>query len=122
MFNVGHEYTRDEIHRKLGGSKQSYLPTVKSRFVAVCLRLDLNPRAPHVVLCGRGPIIAAAGLALSNQRGPVPVFIKRASNRWEYMGMFIVAGSYTDGQQFDALIAGSSRRQADVSRAIQLKQ
>jgi len=25
LFNLGSEYTRDEIHEKLGGSKQSHL-------------------------------------------------------------------------------------------------
>jgi len=120
MFTIGSEYTRDEIHEHLGGSKQAYLPTVSGHVVAVCVKPDLNPRAPNVVLCGNGPIIASAGAALAEQHEPLPVFIKRATNRWEFQGMLKVIASYTSGTQFDALVAGSGRDPSNVSRAIQL--
>lgn len=51
MFSVGRDYTRDEIHAKVGGSKQSYLPTKNSAVVAACITHGLNPRAPQVILC-----------------------------------------------------------------------
>jgi len=120
MFKIGNEYTRDEIHGHLGGSKQSYLPTVDRHVVAVCVKLELNPRAPNVVLCGNGLIIASAGVALARQHDPVPVFIKRATNRWEYQGKFKVIASHSSGPQFAALVAGSGRNPSDVSLAIQL--
>lgn len=34
MFRIGTEYTRDEIHAQVGGSKQSYLPTVGGEVAA----------------------------------------------------------------------------------------
>lgn len=120
MFEIGCEYTRDEIHENLGGSKQSYLPTVLGRVVAACLKLELNPHAPNVVLCGKGLIIASAGVALSMRHDPLPVFIKRGINRWEYRGNFKVIASYSSGPQFEALIAGSGRNPSDVSLAIRL--
>jgi hypothetical protein len=120
MFKIGCEYTRDEIHENLGGSKQSYLPTVLGHVVAACLKLELNPRAPNVVLCGIGPIIASAGLALSKKHGSLPVFIKRDINRWEYRGDFKVIAAHSAGPQFDALLVGSGRDPLDVSLAIQL--
>jgi hypothetical protein len=120
MFTIGSEYTRDEIHGCLGGSKQAYLPTVSGHVVAVCVRVDLNPRAPNVVLCGNGPVIASAGKALAKQHEPLPVFIKRAANRWEYQGTLNVVASHSSGPLFDALVEGSGRNQSDVSRAIQL--
>jgi Domain of unknown function (DUF6697) len=119
MFKVGSEYTRDQIHEHLGGSKQSYLPMVAGHVVAACLTPRLNPRAPHVVLCGRGLVIAAAGAALAKQTEPLPVFIKRGTNRWEYQGRFTVIGAYASGPQFSALVAGG-RAASDVSLAIQL--
>jgi hypothetical protein len=118
MFNIGTEYTRDKIHECLHGSKQSYLPTVSRHVVAVCVTLKLNPRAPNVVLCGNGPIIASAGAALARQHESLPVFIKRATNRWEYQGKFKVIASHSSGLQFEALVDGSGR--SDVSLAIQL--
>lgn len=120
MFKMGSEYTRDEIHQHLGGSKQAYLPTVSGHVVAICVRLDLNSRAPNVVLCGNGPVIALAGATLARQHDPLPVFIKRATNRWEYQGTFKVIGSYSSGPQFDALVAGSGRNPSNVSLAIEL--
>ena len=120
MFMIGSEYTRDEIHEHLGGSKQTYLPTVSGHVVAVCVKPDLNPRAPNVVLCGNGPVIASAGAALANQHEPLPVFIKKATNRWEYQGTLKVVASHTSGPQFDALVVDSGRNPSSVSRAIQL--
>ena len=66
MFNIGHEYTRDEIHAQVGGSKHSYLPTRNGEVVAACLTKELNPRAPQVILCGNGERIAPAGATLAN--------------------------------------------------------
>ena len=119
-FEVGTEYTRRVIHDELGGSIQSYLPTVGGHVVAVCVRLDLNPLAPGVVLCGNGPIIAAAGAALAEQPDPVPVFVKMAVNQWEYQGMFRVVVSHDEGARFDELLEGTGRDPARVSLAIEL--
>lgn len=120
MFNVGSEYTRDEIHGHLGGSKQSYLPTTSGRVVAACVKLEMNPQAPQVVLCGRGKVIASAGATLAKQHEPIPIFIKRGINRWEYQGTFKVKAVHTSGPQFEALVTVSKRNLSDVSLAIEL--
>lgn len=86
MFTIGNEYTRDEIHEQLGGSKQAYLPTISGHVVVICVKPNLNPRAPNVILCGNGPIIASAGAALAKQRELLPVFIKRATNSMGILG------------------------------------
>ena len=121
MFSIGRAYTRNEIHAHVGGSKQTYLPTKDGSVVAACLTRELNPRAPNVVLCGRGEHIARAGALLAQQHTAIPVFLKRAVNRWEYQGKFTVAGSHTSGEQFESLIAGSGRELSDVSRVILLE-
>ncbi len=120
MFKIGSEYTRDEIHSYLGGSKQSYLPTVSGAVVAACVKPQLNPRAPNVILCGQGPVIAAAGEALAAQVEPIPIFIKRGVNRWEFRGKFRVVAAHSSGPKFSALVAGSGRNASDVSLAIEL--
>jgi hypothetical protein len=120
MFSVGRDYTRDEIHAKVGGSKQSYLPTKGGAVVAACLTHDLNPRAPQVILCGRGARIAPAGDTLAQQPYAIPVFLKRDVNRWEYRGLFKPTASYTSGLEFEGFIAGSGRPPAEVSRVIVL--
>ena len=122
MFRVGNEYTREYIHRRIGGSVQAYMPTVSGAVVAACLTMKMNPRAPKVILCGKGPIIAKSGATLSKQREPVPVFIKRAVNRWEYQGKFKVVASHSSGPRFKALVDGSGRNPSDISLAIELSE
>lgn len=120
MFNVGSEYTRDYIHDRLGGSKQSYLPTKSGKVVAACVKLEMNPQAPNVVLCGRGKVIASAAATLARQHESIPIFIKRGINRWEYRGKFKVKTAYASGPQFEALVAASKRNPSDISLAIEL--
>jgi hypothetical protein len=121
MFEIGHEYTRDEIHAELGGSKVSYLPTMNGRVVAACLTRDLNPRAPHVVICGNGPQISSAGRALASQSHGIPVFLKLAVNRWEFQGLFRPIRSHTSGPDFDRLLANSGRPRHQVTRVVEME-
>jgi hypothetical protein len=50
MFEIGGEYTRDDIHAHCGGSKQAYLPTVAGKVVDICVKPELNPIAAQVIL------------------------------------------------------------------------
>jgi hypothetical protein len=59
-FTVGVTYTRDEIHAAIGASKRSAIPTMNGTVVAVCIRADLNAKAPEEFLGGVGP---CSGLA-----------------------------------------------------------
>jgi hypothetical protein len=119
MFRVGQEYTRNEIYDRVGGSKQSYLPTKDGVVVAACLTKDLNPLAPNVILCGRGKVIALTGERLARQTEPIPVFVKRDVNRWEFKGHYRPKASFTSGVEFEHLIAGAGRD--DVTRAVVLE-
>lgn len=120
MFEIGREYTREDIHEEVGGSKQSYLPTKGGMVVAVCVKQRLNEEAPRVVVCGSGPLIESAGKLLSTQSHAVPVFLKQAVNRWEYQGLFKSAVSYTSGLEFEQHVAKSGRAMGDVSRVVTL--
>src|SRR5262245_56942382 len=89
MFDLGESYTREQIHAFLGGGLQTYLPHVGGRVVAACLRLDTNPDAPNIILPGTGKGIEYAAQLLVSQRFPVPIFVKRGTGRWEYVGEFV---------------------------------
>ncbi len=113
-------YTRDEIHEKLGGgSKQSYLPNRDGVVLCACLRADTNPGAPSVILPGNGPEIMRSAEMLCSQKGAVPVFIKRGSGSWEYVGDYAV----DRWSESPAEIAEHSRRagRTDVTRVIHMK-
>ena len=121
MFIVGSQYTRDEIHAEVGGSKVSCLPTHGGRIVAACLSRKFSPAAPHVVLCGQGPRTGAVSKLLTIQAGELPVFIKRAASRWEFQGNFRVENFYSSGARFESFVSGSGRSIVSVSYVVLLK-
>lgn len=90
MLKVGSLYTRDQIHARLGGGLQDYLPHKNGRVVCGCFRTDTNPDAPEVILPGIGPDIQKWARVFRNQKNPIPVFIKKESNGWEYVGDYKV--------------------------------
>ena len=121
MFALGCEYTRRQIHAHLGGSVVSCLPTRRGVIVAACLSKAFSPQAPEVMLCGRGVRTTPVSALLAHQKVPIPVFLKSASNRWEYRGQFLVAQYFSSGARFEAFIVGSGRSVASVSHVVVLK-
>ena len=98
-FVVARTYTRREIHNALGGSMQAYLPTVQQRVVCGCFKPTprYNPDAPEKVTIGRVEDRAEPRL-VAQQTDPIPVFLFRESNAWEYMGRYRCTGLSTDQQ------------------------
>ena len=99
MFVEGECYTRRDINRALGGSVQSYLPTVNKHVVAACFNATYDPDAPEIVLVGRGPIIEGTADQLARQGNAVPTFLKRGVNCWEYAGTYGVIRHSRDRQE-----------------------
>ncbi len=118
VFVIGREYTRNEIHAALGGSKVSCLPSHGGKLVAACLSQDFSPDAPSVVLCGQGPRTGPASERLTRQQGPIPVFVKRGAGRWEFHGAYRVAKSFSSGARFEGFIAVSGRSLESVSHVV----
>ena len=75
-FEYGNHYSRREIHERLGGSMQACFPHIDGQVVCACLRYDLNPEAPEVLLVGDGPDVREYGNVLCQQNAPIPIFIK----------------------------------------------
>lgn len=118
MFIIGREYTRDEIHEQLDGSKVSCLPTLDGKIVAACLSLKFSPAAPTVVLCGQGQKTTAVSKLLTLQQGNIPVFVKKAVSHWAYCGVFQVIESLSVGTRFEQFIIGSGRSIESVSYVV----
>ena len=119
MFIEGHDYTREEIHDALGGSKQSYLPDVGGRVVCACLEARLNPDAPRIIIPGTGPTIEKTADMLLGQKGAIPVFMKQNTNAWQYVGEFEV-----DPRRFSPADVEAQKRRtglADVTRVIWMR-
>jgi hypothetical protein len=90
MPTIGNLYTREEIAAQLGGGVIEYLPNVNEKIVCACLRLDYNPDAPEIILPGLKPPVQRTAELLCQQGGPIPIFIKRDSNAWEFVGDYRV--------------------------------
>ncbi|MBU1086173.1 MAG: hypothetical protein KKD05_01495 [Candidatus Omnitrophica bacterium] len=92
MFKEKIKYTRDQIYKQLGGNKQIYLPTVKNEVVCACLNPKLNPEAPRIILVGSLSRTRKNADSLCLQEGVIPVFLKRRTKEWEYVGEWKVKG------------------------------
>jgi len=97
-FTRGDSYTRDHIHAELGGETVSCLPQQGGRIVCGCFSPESNPEASYEILVGgmdeeggEGPVLRTAK-TLSRQEGPIPVFLKQATNSWLLDGHFRVKG------------------------------
>ena len=122
MMEIGNNYTRAEIAEKLGGSRIDFLPRVGRKVVCACLRMDLNPDAPEIILAGFGTRIEESAEAICEQGGPIPVFIRQQANAWKYIGNFRVERCSTDANEIKSQEARSGRTGHDgVSRIIYMK-
>jgi hypothetical protein len=118
MFQPGAMYTRREIQDTIGGGVQSYLPSLDGNVVAACLRPDTNPDAPKVILAGQGVQIERRAQRLVDRRVAVPTFIKRDTNRWEYVGDYVPVSISKAPGDIAAYTAGTDRR--DVSAVVHM--
>ncbi|SDD91374.1 hypothetical protein SAMN05216345_12137 [Cupriavidus sp. YR651] len=121
MFEIGKEYTREHIHTVCGGSKQAFLPTKNGKVVAVCLRPDLNPHAPEAILCSSGAAARAAGRTLATQSEAIPVFVRRETDKYHYLGQFTAAESLTSPLACAPYVVNSGFTLGQISRVIKLK-
>jgi predicted HNH restriction endonuclease len=112
-------YTRDEIHRHVGGGNRiAYLLLVGGRIVAACLDPKMNPDAPRVILVGRRPQVESYGRQLASQSEAIEVFLKRVSGdrdadgaplNWEYWGKFATDRVISEQREIQEYEARSKR-------------
>ncbi|WP_233829052.1 hypothetical protein [Paraburkholderia sp. ZP32-5] len=121
MFEVGKEYSREDIHRVTGGCKQAFLPVKGGKVVAARLRQDLNPYAPDVIVCDGSAAARAAGRTLARQTDPIPVFIRTATDRFRYMGDYVTEASMTAPVDYAPYVENSSFTLGQISRVIKMK-
>ncbi|PWK37916.1 hypothetical protein C7417_1780 [Cupriavidus plantarum] len=121
MFEIGKDYTREQIHSVCGGSKQAFLPTKNGKVVAICLRPELNPGAPEAIVCSSSAATRAAGRTLASQKEAVPVFIKGATDRYRYAGQFTAAGSLTTPPDCAPYVVNSGFTLGQISRVVRME-
>jgi hypothetical protein len=85
---MGELYSREEISRMLGGSAWASLPSVGNDVVVGCFRTEMNPNASHEILVKYGKSVTSSAMRLVEQATPVPVFLRRETKGWEFVGYF----------------------------------
>jgi hypothetical protein len=121
-FDLGRKYSRKHIKAELGGSDIDYLPFEAGRVVCGCFTLEHNPEAPDIVIPGNGPVIQRMAHVFCEQDHPVPIFIKRRPNEWEYVGDYQVERFSTTSEDIAAHHKGSITKLNEVTRVIYLRQ
>jgi hypothetical protein len=122
MLTIGETYRRKEITAELGGSMIDFLPMVNGKVVCACLREELNPSAPKIILAGFGPQREKSAAILSKQFGEIPVFIRwENESEWEYVGDFEVEKSSTNSKEIKEL-DNRKNPKGGISRVIYLKE
>jgi hypothetical protein len=119
VFRKGELYSRREISDCLGGNPMSYLPSKGGRVLYACLRPELNPHAPKIVLVGSGEKTVENARMLCRQNGAIPVFVREADAEWEYMGDYEVERCSEDQGVIDEHQGYSGRE--DLRMIIYLK-
>jgi hypothetical protein len=96
-LTVGRMYSREEIREEVGGGDlQSYLPYSEGRVLGGCFDPGLNARAPFEIDVGDLPKVTQYAQLLVQQGHEIPVFLKRGSKAWEYVGRFRAVRYNTD--------------------------
>ncbi len=121
MFELNKDYSRENIHQTVGGNKNSFLPAHHGKIVAACLRPELNPKAPEYIVCNSGADARAAGLTLSRQAEPVPVFIRQDSDRYRYIGHFSAQETYMTQVECAPFVQGTGLHSNQISRVIKMR-
>jgi len=98
MFRKGSTYTRQDISAAVGGGPQDCISHSKGWVVAICMRPNMNPKAPSVLLVGTGPDkqYYSKVLCTEQRNDPVPVFTRKSNNTWQFQGNFRVKSSSVD--------------------------
>jgi len=105
-FEKGKRYSNRQIRDVIGGDVQKFLPMAHGQVVGALLRPELNPGAPAVILVGEGDDRSRRAKTLVAQGGSIPIFIKRGTDDWEFVGHFQVTSSTRDRRRI--------RRHADL--------
>ena len=82
-------YTAKEVAAKTAGG-DSYIRTRNNVVRGLAVTLDLNPEAPDIIIVGVGTRIKANAELFNETLTPVKIFIKRETDKWEYVGKYKV--------------------------------
>jgi len=83
--------------------------------------LEYLGEAPDIVIPGTGKVIEREAKQFCDQNYPVPIFIKRRVNEWEYVGDYKAVNHSTAATDIAAHHKGSITPLKEVTRVIFVK-
>ena len=101
---LGQFLTRRDVAVLFGGNTRTYLPQTEHRVVAGCFDPKMNPSAPFKVLVGSGRTARLAAERLLDQKTAIPIFLKRAPAKWEFVGHFKAVRLTFDREEVEQMI------------------
>lgn len=84
-MTIGKTYTAEEVGKLTAGT-DTYIRTKNGVVRGLAITQEKNPNAPEILVVGNKPNVIKRAELLRNTRNYVPLFLKRDSNEWEYMG------------------------------------
>lgn len=120
QFKHGEFYTRIEISSKIGGDYISFLPSKNKSIVCGCFSPSKNPEAPRVVLAGKNPNVRRNADIFSKSHNYIPIFIKKSSNKWQYVGQWKFKREITDPAAISKFCILGNRSINSIYKAIEL--
>jgi len=115
---VGSLYDMEQQHEMHGGAPQKCAPIKDGDFTLLRLIPEHNADAPYIVDWESSNDPKVRQIQEQTQQKPLPVYVRRRPNEWEYMGRFRVTHVATDGPT----LAGRKERSGHkVSYAIHLE-
>jgi Domain of unknown function (DUF3883) len=104
---------------KLTAGGDDYIRTKANEVKGLALTYKLNPDAPDAVVYGKGPRVQARAELLLSTGTVVPAYVKRQTNRWEYLGQYRATAIRRDAQTIKKY--GSSRQPGTVAGVLFLE-
>ena len=83
---------------KLTAGGDDYIRTKRNEVKGLALTDKLNPEVPDVVVYGKGPRVQARAELLLSSGAVVPAYVKRKTNKWEYLGQYRATAIRRDAQ------------------------
>jgi hypothetical protein len=113
-FKEGKCYTREEISADLGGGTRDFFPHKNGHVVCGCFKRELNPDAPAVVLPGNTDAIRRWAEVFATQLEAIPIFIKKRTNEWEYVGLWRCVLKTQDADEIKMRQARAGRNEVSM--------
>lgn len=90
-----------ELSEKYAGGDH-FIRTKAGQVKVLAIRPDWNPRAPEIIVVGAGPRRERNTELLLNSGNAVPTYIKRDTDKWEYVGDYQATAYRTDTKTIEA--------------------